>query len=184
MKILRAIASFLARAISGIGITRLFKPIKLNPEEITALNKLMPATIILTNTKGYLSNLFIEGRWDHAMIVSFDSTVVEATSKGIIRRGIVDALSDKSHFAVVHPSFAKRHEMFSAASYANSLVGKEYDFEFASDNDKYYCSELISAAYVYACGRFPTDYDSILGMPVVRPQHIFDSPDFFCTWER
>lgn len=43
-----------------------------------------------------------------------------------------------------------QHLIPSAINYAKKLVGKDYDYEFDLQNDKYYCSELIYSIFYYS----------------------------------
>jgi len=159
------IARYLIRMLSkiGININR-----KLEQEEYDIISSLKMGDVILTRRNWQASNLFIKGKWKHAMLVRSTGSVVEAISSGVVITDIVKALKNKSEYIVLIPMFCKDEDMIVAANYAATKEGTPYDGLYNEDNGAYYCSELVYDAYHYAAN-FETEYGRIY-----EPQEIAD----------
>lgn len=113
---------------------------------------LRPGHVLMSRTRGELTNLFIPGFWSHGAIYVGDGFVAEAIGEGVVLTDIVTFMTTKDAIAICAPLFASDAEMTTAAAWAREQRGKKYDFEFTSGNDAFYCFELTYAAYHVALG--------------------------------
>jgi uncharacterized protein YycO len=139
---------------------------------------LKPGHVLLTRTEGEFSNLMIPGFWTHAAIYDGEERIIEATGAGVVWTDLVTFLMRKDHVAVYRPDFATEYDMQHAADWAERQRGKGYDYEFKGDNEAFYCSELVTAAYVAvmreAC---PFIARPRLGQLTTIPQDICDAKE-------
>lgn len=148
-----------------------------------------PGMVIVTRTIGEFSNLFIPGFWTHAAIVygadgSEDNQirVVEATRAGVVVTGIARFLFSKDYVMLLEPIFADAQQKVVAANWAFDQVGKPYDWDFLPPEvtasgittpKSFYCSKLVWAAYLAACGpNVPFTLRTTLGVPTVAPDDL------------
>jgi len=109
---------------------------------------LKPGAVLVTNTEGQLSNLFIDGNYSHAAICSVkEGIIIEAKTTGVMRNNILDFMISKDQIVVLHPTFCDEDGMKFAALMCESAVGSEYDFLFDPANKAFYCSELVQFGY-------------------------------------
>ena len=133
-----------------------------------------PGMVILTRMNGAAgSNTLLAGDfWKHAAIVAPNGvSVIEATSKGVVRTSLEYFLYSKDYAVVLMPTFAHVVEMYAAARWAESQIGKPYDYEFKKGWESFYCSELATDAYMVATGSSsPFVRHEIFGVNSVKPQ--------------
>jgi len=142
-----------------------------------ALKYVKPGMVFLTHVDGYLSNSFIPGFWKHAGIYcNHDGNtpcVIEATSDGVAETDLITFLMTKDVAAIFMPRFADFKTMKLAAHYARGLIGRPYDYEFQTDNEAFYCSEVIYYAYLKATnGTTPFKLRETMGQQTAIPQDI------------
>jgi len=142
-----------------------------------ALKKVKPGMVFLTRVDGYLSNSFIPGYWKHAAIYcNHDGNhpcVIEATSEGVAETDLITFLMTKDVAAIYYPKFADPKMMRLASDMAHKLVGRPYDYAFQTDNEAFYCSEVIWYAYNKATnGKSPFELRETLGQQTAIPQDI------------
>jgi hypothetical protein len=121
-----------------------------------------PGDIVLTHTKGELTNLLIPGFWKHAAMVSTDKDlVIEAVGQGVKRTCWFDFLRTKDYLVLVRPDRTPQ-KRFDAARQAETLLGLGYDYEFESGDKEFYCSELVNVSYGLVGKRLVPRGDNIL----------------------
>ncbi len=99
----------------------------------------MEGDLILTKTKGWLSNLFL-GKWTHAAILIDEDAVIEAvTDGGVKETPLIQFIMGKDHICVMRPKL--RYNKDTMIEQARRYKGLDYDWTF-SDGNKIYCSEL------------------------------------------
>jgi uncharacterized protein YycO len=100
------------------------------------------------------------GKYTHVAILEVEKSDKYKGGKAV---WVIEATPEEG---VVRTPWAKWNDRFQAAIYrltvpfdtaavierAKSLVGKEYDYAFLPDNDKYYCSELVYECYLDSVG--------------------------------
>ncbi|VBB18167.1 hypothetical protein YASMINEVIRUS_630 [Yasminevirus sp. GU-2018] len=83
------------------------------------------------------------------------AVVIESTGdNGVSYRYIHNLITDKFGVAVLRNDFLEtKDEVDKFISLTETLVGKEYDFLFIKNNDKYYCSEILTERLINTVGR-------------------------------
>jgi hypothetical protein len=71
----------------------------------------------------------------------FPKCVIHAISEGVVCQDLFDIFCHFDYIVVVRP-WKTEFSQSTICDVAFSLLGKEYDFEFKSGNNKYYCTEL------------------------------------------
>lgn len=138
---------------------------------------LMNGDAILSRTDYNATNMLIEGYWKHVGMIDLALNpskphVIEATAKGVIRRSLEDFLEDKSQVMPKRPIFCGADARNDAVKFATSLIGSPYDWAVISDNEGYYCSEVIWKAYDEAVKPSPFEPRETLGVLTVTPEDI------------
>ena len=113
-----------------------------------------PGFILLSRTRGELTNLGIKGPWKHAAICVGNGLIVEAISEGVTQKRLDEFYYKKDFVALYKPLFADEGACRRAALWAVKQVGAPYDYGFKTTktDSRYYCSELVYYAYYYALG--------------------------------
>jgi uncharacterized protein YycO len=135
------------KVVGEIHIPHFCKVTEADYREIDSL--LLPGMIFLTRTNWNLTNLLIpsESGYKHGAIYVGNGVVVEATGKGVVNSWLEEFLCSKDKVRVFFPLFADLEERKEAARFAQTLVGRPYDYEFKSGIEALYCFEVIFAAY-------------------------------------
>jgi hypothetical protein len=139
-----------------------------------------PGMVILSHKKYEFTNLFIRGYWTHAAMVISEDIVVEAVSKGVIKKCLKDFISNLDDFRIIMPRHCDQEDMAKASEFVQKVVGYPYNFTFRSREDSYYCSELIYRAYLQdiQAGRaehhFPSGFRDLNNGSIIIPQNLAD----------
>lgn len=111
-----------------------------------AMAVLKPGDIVLRKYIHYLDGYFIPGKYSHSSIYVGDNKIIHAVAAGVEYIDVIDFLrcdsfcilrQDNEEIATKAVEFAKKAEEERA----------KYDFDFSSDNDDYYCHELVATSY-------------------------------------
>lgn len=142
-------------------VQKLFQNIKLPDSSINwshvreMVNLVKPGDVLLSYEKFHLTSWFIKGKWDHAAIFFKDENhsqildsycVIEATGKGVHKVNYLEWCFNKDHIMILRKKNMLERARIEAAQWAADQVGKQYDYEFSKEKDKYYCSELCADA--------------------------------------
>lgn len=126
-------------------------------------------------TEGFEGNDF-----NHVGMVYSDNNndffVYEAISKGVVKTPLNDFLKRTN---IVYKGTIKapfQHLIPLAAAFCEEQLGVPYDADFLYDNGKYYCSELLYDAFLYANDNQP--FFQLFPMTYKEP----DSEEFFPVW--
>jgi len=126
-------------------------------------------------TEGFEGNDF-----NHVGMVYSDNNndffVYEAISKGVVKTPLNDFLKRTN---IVYKGTIKapfQHLIPLAAAFCEEQLGVPYDADFLYDNGKYYCSELLYDAFLYA--NKDEAFFQLLPMTYKEP----DSDEFFPVW--
>ncbi len=150
------------------------------------LPHLRPGAVFLSYKKGELANSFIPGQFSHAAIYgyskSIDSSgnsldyhyVVEATTAGVAITDLISFMTSKDRVCLLDPLFCDDIAMNNAEKYAESMLGKPYDFLFDKGDSSFFCSELIQKAYEVSAGAIFTTRKRF-GVETVIPNDFYDS---------
>ena len=74
--------------------------------------------------------------------------VYESTTTGVSCTWLVYFLAHKDDFKVLRPNFQFDTKVL--IDFLKKSVGSEYDFEFESGDNQFYCFELVASAYMQA----------------------------------
>lgn len=162
-----------------------------------ACEVLTPGSILLSNSRGEFSNLFIPGFWSHAAIYTGNKTVVEAVGRGVVSTDLLDFMFSKDYVCVLTPTFATSEQMESASKWATDQIGCRYEYSISSSglddalplsSDKkeraFYCSKLGYLAYKDACGTSPFTLRETYGLETVTPQDFYNAnTKWIVKWE-
>jgi hypothetical protein len=116
-------------------------------ESREVLNKVKRGDILLRRYDRYVSGWFIPGYYTHAGLFVGEDNVIHATTKGVIEEDILSFLRT-DYVVVLRFPDSTYEEISRAIERAYDLLGKKYDFVFdATDDDRFYCSEVVKYAY-------------------------------------
>ena len=135
------------------------------------IDLVQPGDIFLRSFNGYLNTVLIGG-WGHAALYVGDNTVIHSVSKGVVKEDILDFC--RADEIVILRVQCPQTEKKSAIEKIKNLLGTKYDYNFISNNNLYYCSELIDVVYN---GLFNHDYKKVLNRMVIVPDDIFNSKE-------
>ena len=137
------------------------------------LDTVRSGDILLRRFDGYLNTILTKGYYSHAGIFVGGNQVVHAVSQGTIQEDILDFCRADAVcvLGVINVSHA---EVIRAVSKAIDAADAniDYDFDFSSLNETYYCTELIDMAYNHI---FYNDYVEKFGQLVLMPDGIRNS---------
>jgi len=126
------------------------------------LDVLQKGDIMLRRWDGYLNTVFTPGFWAHAGLYAGDNKIIHALGNGVTEEDILDFCRADS-IAVMRIKDGDPEE---AVKFARKCLGHEYDYQFESGDDQYYCSELCDVCYK---GAFSDDYTEIAGNKLITP---------------
>lgn len=118
--------------------------------------------------------------FNHVGIVFEDAQhnffVYEAISQGVVKTPLDDFLnrSDVIYKGTIDERY--QYLITDAIDYCDSQLGVPYDADFLYDNGKYYCSELLYDAFLYANDNQP--FFRLFPMTYKAP----DTNEFFSVW--
>lgn len=135
------------------------------------LRAIQPGDVLLRSFSGYLDTMFIPGYWSHAALYAGEGLVIHAIGTGVQGEDILDFCRCDG-VAVLRIKNLTTDELGFALKLANACIGKEYDYEFETGDNQYYCSELVACGYPT---RFVNDFEMIGGNRVITPEGIYRS---------
>ena len=106
---------------------------------------LQKGDVLLSYTKGEASNFFNRERFTHGAIYVGDGVIVESVGSGVRSDYLSNFCFKKDHVLLLR--FTKKIFIDSVVSFAISQRGREYDNDFEDNGKKYYCFELVAAAF-------------------------------------
>lgn len=137
-------------------------------------NNLRIGDVILTYSKGELTNYLIEGEFKHCAMYIGSGNIIEAVGKGVRVIDFESFAASKDRIAVVSPKFCDENTAKMAANFALFQEGKPYDYSFEPNEDAFYCAELIAEAYQVATGdNSPFILRTVMGVETVLPNDFY-----------
>lgn len=137
------------------------------------LRMVKPGDVLLTHTKGELSNFFLD-HWGHAAIVSRFG-LYEAVTAGVKKSDLMFFLSRKDHVMILRPSFAVDEVMLQ--QWCEKVVGTLYDYNFESDDKRLYCFELAADAIEWSSGKAIKQIQTLAGKKYLG-KSFYEDPRF------
>lgn len=158
-------------------------------------DSIYPGDILLSSSNGEVgSNLINPSEIKHGGIYLgkclHDDVcyVSEALGEGVILTDLVTFLTSKDRIIVLRPKF--NFDIHGVTTSAMSRVGYEYDYEFESNDDQYYCFEHIALSYIDQNGALQFKKSETLGYEYYSSdsflkddklfEKIIDSKDIIC----
>lgn len=147
-----------------------------------------PLDLILSNTRGHLSNVMNPGYWKHTIVYIGKENgipmIIEAIGAGVVKRPLVECLAEKDEICVLryrdHKSASKKN-IDAAIKWANKQVGKEYDYTFDLWSDhkfqNFYCSEFGYYTHKNAYKKYSMELRESFGVPTITPTDFFKAKD-------
>lgn len=118
-------------------------------DELTPyLSKLQRWDIVFANSNKYISSFVIPWKWKHVFIYLWSGEIIDATSKWVLTRYIVD-IDNLKRWSLLTDLVAFRPNLSDKLideflNYVSNQVWKPYDFEYDKmDDSSFYCSELV-----------------------------------------
>jgi len=155
MSTFETIKNKIVEFVAGIVITPspLFIMLKSHPYEVKGptmrkiLDSLQTGDILLRRYKYYVANWFIPGKFSHAALYVGDNSVIHMLGDGITKEDILTFMrcDDICILRLNNDDGVIKKAINSAFELLNA--GVEYDFNFSTKNDKFYCTELIDKVY-------------------------------------
>lgn len=174
-KLFRFLATFIGRMHAPYTHKRMtFK-------ELMILKTVMkPGGVLLTKTKGELTNFFIPGFWKHSAMYIGNGMVIEAIGRGVTLTPLDYFIYTKDFIAYVEPKFTDKEGMASACEWAKTKMGAPYDYNFLENDDEFYCGELVVDGYQNSTDKTMSFHgEKILNEKVYKPNGIFKSSDLW-----
>lgn len=147
------------------------------------LEKIKPFDVILSSTRGSLSNIFNRGKFKHAIIYIGKEEnipmVIEAIGSGVIKQPLIECLATKDKIVVYRCKLSnKKVNELNIKQWLNEQVGKEYDYRFNMDGKRgleaFYCSELVYVTHKKLYFEYESKFvlKKIMGLNTVEPDDI------------
>lgn len=151
---------------------------------------LQPMDIILTTSRGHMSNLFNPGKYKHAIAyIGLEKNIpqiIESTGEGVHQRTLVECMSTKDAIAVLRPNkqvFTNKKQVKDAIAWLKRQEGKPYDYQFDMNSQKkfnnFFCSELIYYAIKEVNPQTNFTLMETFGVPTVSPMDFYKAKKKF-----
>lgn len=138
---MKKVISFFSKMISRVHMP--FNHKRMTEEECVAIiNMIRPGDILLTHTRGELSNIALD-HWGHGAICS-EKGLYESVTAGNKETDIMFFLSRKDDVMVLRPKF--NVNLFNLQKYCEYAKGTLYDYNFETGSEKLYCFEFVADA--------------------------------------
>jgi len=142
---------------------------KLTEEDMKkALKVVKKGDIVLVGGLRRFSHFFIGNQFTHSLIYAGNQHLIHSVADGVEKVNFKEIFSEYDTMIILRSRLDKRG-IGSAIKYANSQIGKPYDFEFSRGTDKFYCAELIKASFEKA------------GLKIKNPKKIVYPIDFIAN---
>lgn len=161
---------WLVKFLTWFGDLRIdFDPPATRARHFRKLMKLAePGDVLCRKYDCYVDSIFIEGEYTHSGILTHKDKIVHSIAEGVKSDDILDFVLDTEGFILLRPKYETEQNVINAVSFAESQIGKPYDFLFEkSEEDSFYCHELTSKSL--AAG----------GLVITPKKDIIYASDFF-----
>ena len=111
-----------------------------------AMELLQPGDIVLRKYVHYLDGYFIPGLYSHSSLYIGDGKIIHAVADGVEYIDVIDFLRCDG-FCILRQDDPLAAEVAVAFAKTQEAKKAQYDFDFKSDNNAYYCHELVATAY-------------------------------------
>lgn len=157
---------------------------RISEAEAEALvEKLQPGDVILTgdnrSTPFATATQLLTGRSDftHGILYQGEGRAIEAVmADGVRSKDLKEILTAKNHAVALRPDYTEG-QAEKAVEFAESQLGRSYDFKFKGGNSTWYCSELVHAAVSESAPQVNFQTRKIIGKEIIVPNDLFYTDD-------
>ena len=110
------------------------------------MDVIKPGDIVLRKYVDDLDGYFIPGRYSHSSIYVGDGQIIHAVADGVEYIDLIDFLRCDD-FCVLRQDDEEAAKKACEFAIQAEKDKAKYDFDFMSDNNDYYCHELVATAY-------------------------------------
>lgn len=141
-----------ANILFFIGTTKItLRDNLLSPTEYRAVkNMLEPGDIVLAGDHRHMSAVMIGGAVTHSLLALGGTSLIHAVGHGVEKTKLRALFKQYDTLAVMRPRLdaAQKGSVIPVAcAWAVAQIGKPYDYEFDTDTEKFFCTQLVNRAY-------------------------------------
>jgi uncharacterized protein YycO len=172
VKLLRLIVAPVSKFIAYFHIP---EP-KVSMLEYQEMRSLLKDGDVLVSRKDWaLSNVLMPGEWKHCGVF-FQGHVYEAVTAGFRRSTVEEFFFKKDMVGVSRFKPLNDDQISWSVIWLEQKIGSKYDYSFSiSDDDKYFCSEVVYLLYSHLFEDFAPNFKTskMFGQTVVRPTDLW-----------
>jgi len=150
-------------------------------------SKIEIGTVLLTKTRGELSNIINPAKMKHAGIFVGRMKeeeifyVMEATAEGVVFTDLVTFMTTKDEIVICKPNFIRDKADFNTKvqKLALKLKGIPYDYLFNPDGTAFYCFELAAITFRNVYSEVQLQCNEIIKGKRIYNEKTFLDKDFF-----
>lgn len=110
------------------------------------LDLIKPGDIFLRGYTNYLDGYFIPGSFSHAAVYYGGNDMAHSMAEGVFKEDIL-TFTRCDFITILRFNHITQSDIRIFQENCDKLIGHEYDFEFKSGDDKYYCSEFVTKVF-------------------------------------
>ncbi len=125
----------------------------LTPKEYKKVKKIIvPGDIVLVGDHRHMSAMIIGGAVTHALLFINGHTLIHAIAHGVQETTLRKLFQEYDTLIVLRPLIDDQKEKIvsKAIAWAKEQMNMPYDYEFDTDTEKLFCTQLVNEAYHHA----------------------------------
>ena len=139
------------------------------------LDIIQPGDVLLRRYDHYLGSILIQGYWSHAGIYVGNNSIIHMIGKGLTKDDILVFLRCDDIIVLRNQYKDKRKKAVETALKLYEENTCEYDYDFASGNKNFYCTEFVDSCYDYVV--------NVDGKGITLPDEFLNCKEFKIVWE-
>ena len=112
----------------------------------TATKLLKRGDVVLVGGLRRFSSLIIKGQVTHAMLYVGNKRFVHAVCDGVESDSLTTIFREYDTLIILRPKTTSKEKINKAIKFTLDKIGTPFDYEFTTDKQKFYCSELVLRA--------------------------------------
>ena len=132
------------------------------------INELQPGDVLLRRYDGYLNVLLTPGFYSHSGIYIEKNTIMHMLGSGLVKEDILNFCKTDS-ICILRCNNPELLKEALIEIERVKILELEYDYEFETTDNQYYCTELIDLIYK---GNYEGNYTSSYGKKVLLPDSL------------
>lgn len=116
------------------------------PDMRDILDIIKPGDIFLRGYTCYLDGYLIPGEFSHAAVYYGDKYMAHAMAEGVFKEDILSFMRCDA-ITILRFNSLTSEEVVTFQENCDKLMGCDYDFDFTSNDDDYYCSEFVTKVF-------------------------------------